>query len=398
MDPSIPVKSLDRLLCAEPLERRWLLSGASPPVAAAADASGAAVTVEVLEDLPDDERDGDVEISPDQLPQVIVAALNARFPGATLTAAEMESDDDQTEYGVTAQHDGREMDVTLTPDGAIVEIETFIPADELPPEVLEQLVQLSPGAEIEEAAIVTKDGVESYEVSYTKPNGQDWEAVFRLSAPAPASEETDGGDTDPEPAQEPDAPLTFFAGSTSDVAAGEMLDEAIESDSSESADEIVDARSADAAAAQPVELPGLDRADGTERMADNTFALAALSGSGQLTWGPRAWSAFVAGAGGEVWLPEMTSALADAFPVDVSGVEQGLKELLREVDSLATRVLVDPASGSAAVRLAVMGACIGGIQLALLRWRVSKGGPTVVFRSSASSWSWVLGTSTNERE
>ena len=46
--------------------------------------------------------------------------------------------------------------------------------------VLDKLSQLAPGAEVEEAAVVSRDGVESYEVAYLDAAGQEWEANLRV--------------------------------------------------------------------------------------------------------------------------------------------------------------------------------------------------------------------------
>src|SRR2546423_6376132 len=107
-----------RLLAAEPLEGRWLLSGIGP---APADVGG----IEVVEiGAVADDRGVNIPLAPSRLSEKVVAALDARFPGAKVLAAEYSVEDG--EFGLTAELNGRVVGVAITPRGDVVETETVI--------------------------------------------------------------------------------------------------------------------------------------------------------------------------------------------------------------------------------------------------------------------------------
>src|SRR5687768_3034578 len=134
-------KPLTRVLCAEPLEGRWLLSGsANSSEVAAAPAPG--VTIEEEFEQDEEEEEGETEILESDLPAPVLAAFQAAFSSATISTVEREEEDGEVEYGITATKDnGRTIDVTLTPDGEILETETFFkdPATELPQSVSDKV-------------------------------------------------------------------------------------------------------------------------------------------------------------------------------------------------------------------------------------------------------------------
>src|SRR5687767_7944381 len=126
-------KPANRLLCAELLERRWLLS-AGGAAGANADAALAAIggRVQLIEREQEiEEEEEEVEIEPSALPAKILAAFNERFPGAEILEAEVE-EEDGTEYGVNALFNGQTLDVTLASDGTILETEIMVSSDALP--------------------------------------------------------------------------------------------------------------------------------------------------------------------------------------------------------------------------------------------------------------------------
>jgi hypothetical protein len=111
-----PTGRRTRLLCTEPLEGRWLLSALGSALSPDADLDGG-----------DDEGDDGARVATHQLPAPVLASLYARFPGAKLVEAELTSEDGRRVYEVTAEFAGREVDVTLAPDGDILEAETEAP-------------------------------------------------------------------------------------------------------------------------------------------------------------------------------------------------------------------------------------------------------------------------------
>src|SRR3954462_11452947 len=77
-------------------------------------------------------RAGEEKVALDKLPRAVAEAVKARFPGATLSGAGKETEGGKAVYEVTIKDKGRNVDVTLTPDGKIVEIEKQIAAKDLP--------------------------------------------------------------------------------------------------------------------------------------------------------------------------------------------------------------------------------------------------------------------------
>lgn len=68
----------------------------------------------------------------DKLPKAIVAAMKKRFPGLEMTEAAKETADGKTVYEVSVKEKGKNIDVTLTPEGAITMIEKEIAISDLP--------------------------------------------------------------------------------------------------------------------------------------------------------------------------------------------------------------------------------------------------------------------------
>lgn len=105
----------------------------------------------------------------DKLPKAVVEAVKKRFPDAQLVSAEKETEDGKTVFEVNIKNKGQTIEVTLTPEGTIVEIEKQIEAKDLPKTVAEALEKKFPKAtfKVIEEVIKVKDGKEGlayYEV------------------------------------------------------------------------------------------------------------------------------------------------------------------------------------------------------------------------------------------
>jgi hypothetical protein len=101
----------------------------------------------------------------DKLPKAVVEAVKKRFPEAELVSAEKETEDGKTVYEVAIKHKGQSIEVTLTPEGAITEIEKQIEAKDLPKTVSAALEKKYPKATYKmiEEVIKVKDGKEKLE-------------------------------------------------------------------------------------------------------------------------------------------------------------------------------------------------------------------------------------------
>jgi len=77
-------------------------------------------------------RGGEEKVPPDKAPKAVMEAVKARFKDAEVTGAGKELEEGKPVYEVTIKHQGQHIDVTLTPEGAILSIEKEITAKELP--------------------------------------------------------------------------------------------------------------------------------------------------------------------------------------------------------------------------------------------------------------------------
>lgn len=122
-------------------------------------------------------RADEENIALDKLPGAVTAAVKGRFPGAEVKGAGKEVEGGKTYYEVTLKHKGRGIDVTLTPEGTITEIEKQIEAKGLPRAVAAALEGKYSGAKyktIEEIVKVRggEEKLEYYEVLLVTPAGK----------------------------------------------------------------------------------------------------------------------------------------------------------------------------------------------------------------------------------
>jgi uncharacterized membrane protein YkoI len=104
------------------------------------------------------------------LPQAVLDAVKARFPAGKITGTKKEVEDGVTEFAVELEDKGRKIEVTLTAEGEITDIEKEIAAKELPEPVAKALEAKYPKAvykTIKEIIEVEKkeETATSYEVS-----------------------------------------------------------------------------------------------------------------------------------------------------------------------------------------------------------------------------------------
>jgi uncharacterized membrane protein YkoI len=92
----------------------------------------------------------------DKVPKAVMDAVKARFPDADIKGAEKEKDGDKTIYEIEIVNKKDEIDVELTPDGDITEIEKEIAYKDLPKAVSKALEDKYPKAEFDEVEEVTK--------------------------------------------------------------------------------------------------------------------------------------------------------------------------------------------------------------------------------------------------
>jgi hypothetical protein len=108
-------------------------------------------------------RAAEEKVPLDKVPKAVLDAVKKRFPRAKLVEAARETEDGKTEYEITVKEDGKKIDVTVTPKGAITLIEKEISRKDLPKVVHDALETKYPRAKykIVEEVFKVADGKET---------------------------------------------------------------------------------------------------------------------------------------------------------------------------------------------------------------------------------------------
>jgi uncharacterized membrane protein YkoI len=123
-------------------------------------------------------------ISPDQVPQKVMDALKARFPGAEITSVEKENEGGKVVYDFEFKVKGHKYESDIDENGTMLEFEKEIPVKDLPAAVTRALKAKYPGATFKEAMEVNrvtgKDAkLDHYEVTI-RANGKSKEVTVSL--------------------------------------------------------------------------------------------------------------------------------------------------------------------------------------------------------------------------
>ena len=354
-----------------------------PAQATPTDSSDETSSVTVVGVQPADTRDTDVPLSPSKLPAPVAATLHALYPGATVLSAEASDDDEGPEVGVRGVFNGKPIDVALTPDGRVIETQKALSEDELPAPVRDWVRQNFPGARVDDAQAVTKDGDLTYELQITPPGGAAVEAVFQVG---PSS--TDPSLT-PQPVVSGTTPLPVISNRPVPGPADHADPRTNPADAlPPSARPAGPARDAEVNAA--ARATGADRgsteegeqvASTTEARADETTLVelpqnapvVALEDPLVIT---RAAHAFL---GAAAWAPRAVGALAEVLPADVGEIERGFGQVLRDIEALARGGRGAPSRAGAAEEFAALAALVAGAQLVVLESKKRRGGPPTIF-------------------
>jgi hypothetical protein len=124
------------------------------------------------------------KVALDMLPKAVTDAVKKRFPAAEMNTASKETEDGKTVFEVAIKDRGHNIDVTLTPDGAITGFERTIDSQDLPAKVAAMLKDKYTGAKYRvcEEVYHVKDGKESmeyYEVLLTAADKKKWEVTVK---------------------------------------------------------------------------------------------------------------------------------------------------------------------------------------------------------------------------
>jgi hypothetical protein len=86
------------------------------------------------------------KVTLDKVPRAVLKAVKARFPDAKLLKAEKETENGKTVFEIGLKNMEQSIEVTLTPDGTIIEIEKQIAAKDMPKVVAAALEDKYPKA------------------------------------------------------------------------------------------------------------------------------------------------------------------------------------------------------------------------------------------------------------
>jgi uncharacterized membrane protein YkoI len=141
--------------------------------------------------------DGEEKVPVDKLPKAVTDAIKDKYPGAELVSATKDTDDGVVTYDVTIKHKKQERDVTLTPEGKIVQVEREIEVKDVPKVVHDAVKKKYPGATVKGASEISKDDkVAEYELEIVTKDKKTLDVTF----------DKDGKFIEEEPAEETPPP------------------------------------------------------------------------------------------------------------------------------------------------------------------------------------------------
>jgi hypothetical protein len=114
----------------------------------------------------------------DKLPKAVTDAVKAKFDGCELVSAEKEKEDGKEVFEVSIKHKGHTIEVTLTPEGKIVSVEKEIEAKEAPKAVTAALDAKYPKATIKKVEEVVENEKTTYEFLIVTAEKKTLEVVF----------------------------------------------------------------------------------------------------------------------------------------------------------------------------------------------------------------------------
>ncbi len=123
-------------------------------------------------------RADEEKVALDKLPKAVTDAVKKQFDGCKLVAASKEKEDGKEVFEVVIKHKDHTIEVTLTPEGKIVSVEKEIEAKDAPKAVAAALDAKYPKATIKKLEEVTEDGKTTYEYLIVTADKKTLEVVF----------------------------------------------------------------------------------------------------------------------------------------------------------------------------------------------------------------------------
>jgi hypothetical protein len=131
----------------------------------------------------------------DKVPAAVLKTVKDKYPGAKIKEAFKEVDKGETTYEVAIEHETHSIDLSLKPDGTLLEAEQAIEVKDLPAKVADAIKKKYPKAKISKAEKLTsfEDGKEEveYELVMEEEGKKPFEVVVE---PDGTIEEPEEGD------------------------------------------------------------------------------------------------------------------------------------------------------------------------------------------------------------
>jgi hypothetical protein len=364
-------------------------ASATPAASVEPAAPGAANQMRGVRIAPVETLDNDAPLTESQLPTPVAASLEALYPGARVVEAEASGDRDAPEVGLRAEFQGSLLDLAFTPGGKLIESQLALNADELPPAALEWVRRRFPGATIDDAQVVSRAGVVSYEMTIAAPGRTPIEATVHLA-----------------PGETPDAPSRD---ALPPGAAGEVNGRLIAAAYARQSVAAFDDRQSDHAripepqllslmrhatmfaapdrpATRGQTIPTADEDVATAaphrevRPAEGSAAEAADVARPPASLATAAFKSFVRGAAATLAVPELAGA-GEFLPLNLAGVERGLQDLLRTLDAIAAPSSSSPTAAGLAGGAGAAVVLLAAAHVLLTDARKSGSAPMLVFSS-----------------
>jgi len=98
------------------------------------------------------------QLKKSDLPPAVQAAADEQSKGATVLGYASETEDGKLLYEVQLKVNGRSRDVTMSPEGVVLEVEEEVALDKLPAEVREGLTKKAGAGKVTKVESLTKQG------------------------------------------------------------------------------------------------------------------------------------------------------------------------------------------------------------------------------------------------
>jgi hypothetical protein len=144
-------------------------------------------------------RADEEKVELDKLPKAVSEAVKKMFPKAKFVSASKEEVDKKTVYELAIKDGEQNIDVTVTPEGEIIEVEKEISVKDLPKDVAAALEKEYPKATIKKTEDITKGKdlkEQFYEVLLVTKDKKTVEVVFDPKGKVVKTEEKKEGEED----------------------------------------------------------------------------------------------------------------------------------------------------------------------------------------------------------